>query len=136
MVKWVREKAELEFDQEGKCIRAIGFTQDITSLKTSEQELRNSENRLKDIINNMGDWVWEINNENKYTYVSETVSKILGYSPEELLGKTPFDLMPKEEKEKVREYFLKLSASSKPIVDLKNWNLDKNGNLICLLTNQ
>jgi PAS domain S-box-containing protein len=135
IVKWVREKAELEFDQEGKCIGAIGFTQDITSRKSSEQELRDSENRLKDIINNMGDWVWEINNENQYTYVSESVSKILGYSPDELLGKTPFDLMPEEEREKFRSIFFKLCDQSKPIVDLENWNLAKNGNLICLLTN-
>ncbi len=38
-VKWVREKAEIEFDTEGKAIRAIGFTQDITERKRSENEL-------------------------------------------------------------------------------------------------
>jgi two-component system, cell cycle sensor histidine kinase and response regulator CckA len=37
-VKWVREKAELEFDLQGNCVRGIGFTQDITELKQAEEE--------------------------------------------------------------------------------------------------
>ena len=38
-VKWVREKARLEYDDQGKCIRAIGVTQDITAHKSAEQLL-------------------------------------------------------------------------------------------------
>jgi signal transduction histidine kinase len=37
-VKWVREKAELDFDDEGKCIRGTGFTQDITDRKQAEKQ--------------------------------------------------------------------------------------------------
>jgi PAS domain S-box-containing protein len=35
-VKWVREKAELKFNEKNECIKGIGFTQDITELKGSE----------------------------------------------------------------------------------------------------
>ncbi len=37
-VKCVREKADVEFDKEGNCIRAIGFTQDITERKRAEEQ--------------------------------------------------------------------------------------------------
>lgn len=37
-VKWVREKAELELDYGGRCIRATGFTQDITVRKETEKQ--------------------------------------------------------------------------------------------------
>jgi len=37
-IKWLREKAELEFDAKGKPIKAIGFTQDITERKQAEEE--------------------------------------------------------------------------------------------------
>ena len=47
-VKWLREKADLVFDDEGKCVRGTGFTQDITVSELSEQNLRNSERRLKE----------------------------------------------------------------------------------------
>ncbi|NQV02666.1 MAG: response regulator [Bacteroidia bacterium] len=39
-VKWIREKADIEFDPEGNPINAIGFTQDITEQKQAEAELR------------------------------------------------------------------------------------------------
>ncbi len=35
-IKWVREKAEIEFDDAGKPLIAIGLTQDITEIKTTE----------------------------------------------------------------------------------------------------
>jgi PAS domain S-box-containing protein len=37
-VKWVREKAELEFNEKDECVRGKGFTQDITELKQAEEE--------------------------------------------------------------------------------------------------
>jgi PAS domain S-box-containing protein len=39
-VKWVREKAYLEFDDKGKPLGGFGITQDITSRKQAEEELR------------------------------------------------------------------------------------------------
>ena len=39
-VKWVREKAELFFNDSGEVVRAIGVTQDITYRKQAENELR------------------------------------------------------------------------------------------------
>ena len=38
-VKWVREKADIEFDPEGNPVIAIGFTQDITDRKKAEEEI-------------------------------------------------------------------------------------------------
>ena len=38
-VKWIRDKAELFFNDEGKVIRAIGVTQDITERKLAEEQL-------------------------------------------------------------------------------------------------
>lgn len=40
IIKWVREKAELEFDEQGNCLRGTGFTQDITERKKVEETLR------------------------------------------------------------------------------------------------
>lgn len=39
-VKWLREKADITFDENGKAIVAIGVTQDITERKVTEQELQ------------------------------------------------------------------------------------------------
>jgi PAS domain S-box-containing protein len=46
---WVREKADVEFDEEGVAIKAIGFTQDITESKQAEEELEKEKNNLKEV---------------------------------------------------------------------------------------
>ena len=42
-VKWVREKAYLEYDEAGELLGGFGITQDITELKLAEQALRESD---------------------------------------------------------------------------------------------
>ena len=83
----------------------------------------------------MADWIWETDRQGRYTFASETVERILGYKPEDLIGKTPFDLMPEDEAKINRILFRQIFAEKKPIVDLENWTLTKEGKRVCLLTN-
>jgi PAS domain S-box-containing protein len=46
-VKWVREKAELAFDDEGRATRGVGITQDITVQKAVTEEIAANQARLK-----------------------------------------------------------------------------------------
>jgi PAS domain S-box-containing protein len=61
-VKWVREKAELEFDGEGNLLGGFGITQDISDIKAAEQALRDSEERfqLAAEIGHLGTWDWNV----------------------------------------------------------------------------
>ena len=52
-VKWVRKKADIEFDTEGKAIIAIGFTQDLTGLKKIQDSLKESEKKYQTIMESM-----------------------------------------------------------------------------------
>ncbi len=101
-----------------------------------EQALRQeSEKRLQDIAHSMADWIWETDQHNRYVFSSTGASHILGYDPKEMLGKTPFDLMPPEEAQRVKPIFQKIASAKAPIKDLENWALNKDGERVCLLTN-
>ena len=50
-VKWVREKADIEYDSTGNPVSAIGFTQDINERKQSEKELHESVEKYRVIFN-------------------------------------------------------------------------------------
>lgn len=103
--------------------------------KQTEEAVRKNEERLRDIMSNMADWVWEVDKHGVYTYSSSKVSDILGIPAEEVIGKTPFDFMSPEEAERVAAIFSKITATKEPIKDFENWNIGKNGNKVCLLTN-
>ena len=62
----------------------------------SEAALRESEGKLRRLVELTSDWVWEVDEDFTYTYASERVRDILGYLPEEVVGKTPFDFLATE----------------------------------------
>ncbi|MFH2002970.1 MAG: PAS domain S-box protein, partial [Planctomycetota bacterium] len=107
---------------------------DITEQKEKEAYARKVQRRFRDVALHSADWIWEVDANGCYTYVSDRSEEILGYTSEELLGKSPFDLMLPEERERVGRIFIEIVQSRKPIVDLENWNLKKDGTKICLLT--
>ncbi len=46
-IKWVREKAELEFNDKGECVRGTGVAQDVTERKQTENEKKSLEAQLQ-----------------------------------------------------------------------------------------
>ncbi len=97
--------------------------------------LQLSEERNLSIIHSTSDWIWEIDKFGKYCYCSDRIEKILGYTANEIIGKTPFDLMPREEGVRIKEIYISLVEKKSSIIDLENWNIHKDGHKVCLLTN-
>lgn len=60
----------------------------------SRSALAESEKRFRDVVNSFDEFVWEVNLDGKYTYISNRVEAILGYTPAELIGTYTYDLMP------------------------------------------
>ncbi len=124
-----------ERDETGAVVRSLSVLVDVTEKKKAEEALRKSEERLRNVALTSGDWIWQVDAQGRYVYTSESVERILGYTPEELYGASPFDFMTEGHVEWVREQFKNLLAERRPIVDLENWNQTKYGRRLCLLTN-
>jgi diguanylate cyclase (GGDEF)-like protein/PAS domain S-box-containing protein len=90
-------------------------------------QLSASEQRFRDIAHVSGDWIWELNAQGRYTYVSEGVTAMLGYAPDEVVGRTPFDFMSAGEVQAVGKAFADIAAGKKPFSDLENVVLGKDG---------
>ncbi|MBI3391921.1 MAG: PAS domain S-box protein [Nitrospirae bacterium] len=96
--------------------------------------LAESEERFRNLVESTSDWVWEVNEDGFYTYASPKVRDLLGYEPEEVIGKTPFDLMPPEEASRVAEIFSRVAACREPFASLENVNRRRDGRLVVLET--
>jgi len=118
----------------GAMLGVVLVFRDVSARLMAEKALRQSEKRFRDIAEISADWIWEVDSEGSFTYASENVRDLLGYPAEELIGKTPFDLMPPEEALRVRAEFNAIVARRVPFRDLDNLNRRKDGSLCHVLS--
>ncbi|MBF0358793.1 MAG: response regulator [Magnetococcales bacterium] len=79
--------------------------QKLINRKRLDQALRESSNRFFDIVNLTSDMICEIDLKGNLSYVSIGVQKVLGYLPEDLIGrKSCFDLIGQDSYRKYRYY--------------------------------
>jgi PAS domain S-box-containing protein len=112
----------------------IGMGIDIAARKRAEEKLKESEEKFRSLIESTSDWIWEIDVNGVYTYSSPKVTDILGYEPEEIMGKTPFDLMPPEEAARLAPRFASITRERGLIQRLENRNVHKTGRPVVLET--
>lgn len=93
-----------------------------------------SERKFRDLVENSADWIWEIDAEGVYTYSSPQSERILGYKPEEIVGRTPFDFMPEEEARRVALLFREYTRLHQPFSGLENVNRTRDGRIVTLET--
>jgi diguanylate cyclase (GGDEF)-like protein/PAS domain S-box-containing protein len=107
---------------------------DISKIKEFENESELNRKRFEEIASISSDWVWEVDKNGIYTYVSPRVKDFLGYEADEIIGTTPFDLMSEEEAKRVGELFLEYVKEQKPFKNLENRNIHKDGSEVILHT--
>jgi len=90
-VKWVREKAYLEFDNENRIVGGFGITQDISERKLAEEALRRSEERYRLLAETMLQGVVHQDGDGTIIAMNQAAENILGKSREEFLNITSVD---------------------------------------------
>ena len=103
-----------------------------------EETIREKEKavgKYQDLMDSLIGWAWEINKDGVYTFCSKNVSDVLGYKPNELIGKSFFYSMPTKDAKKFKQVFSEASKKAKEINQFENWNVCKNGKKVFLVTN-
>ncbi len=104
-------------------------------VKIRTKELALSEGKLRGMVETINDLIWEVDADLKYVYVSPLAKEILGYEPEELIGKTIFDLMPEGDAQKLKETLQEIGYSKRRFSNLERNTIHKSGKHIILETN-
>jgi diguanylate cyclase (GGDEF)-like protein/PAS domain S-box-containing protein len=91
------------YDQYGDIIGVGGISTEITERKQMEATLRESEEKYRLLSENSRDMICLHDPDGTYRYVSQGVQDLLGYTPDELLGTSPYDLFHPEDWERIRQ---------------------------------
>ena len=99
-----------------------------------ELALRDSEARLQDLALTTADWLWEVDASGRYTACSDRVTDVLGYTADEIIGHTPFDLMVEEDIATIGPEFERMIREREGCSELRNRNRHKDGHEVVVLT--
>ncbi len=100
----------------------------------AQEELRKSEGRFQDIAANTGEWIWEINSDGSYTYSSPGVEKVLGYKPQDVLGKYFYDFFIPAERDQLKKTAFEVFSQKSNFQNFVSQNIHKDGHTIILET--
>jgi PAS domain S-box-containing protein len=113
---WVNARAISLIDEKGKFIGFLGTVIDITALKTAQYKLGESEKLYRLLATNSKDLItlYRADSDATRVFVSPSVKDILGYSPEELIGKSPFDIIVDDDVKRMQAETHQVTLSGRP----------------------
>ncbi|HEX8616994.1 MAG TPA: PAS domain S-box protein [Thermoanaerobaculia bacterium] len=92
-----------EGDSSGMTFTA--FISDITERRRAEEERIASVAKFRALVEHTYDVIYLCDGDGRFTYVSPAITRVLGYPPEELLGRRPLDFVHPDDREHVAGRF-------------------------------
>lgn len=123
----VRVKGAFELESLSE---SINFMSD--SICEHLNRLEASEKRFRDLTESTSDFIWEMDENGAYTYASPKIKDLLGYQPQEVIGKTFFEFVVREEVDNAAAAFKAVSTPQKSFSGLVNKYLHKDGKVVVL----
>ncbi len=115
-VLWGHLSTSLVRDADGTPLYLLSQIQDITERKRAEEALRESEEKYRELVENIKEAIFEVDTSGRVTYFSPAVEKATGYRPSALIGRSLTELIHPDDLASVLEAWEKgLSGNPQPV---------------------
>jgi sigma-B regulation protein RsbU (phosphoserine phosphatase) len=114
-VIWISENCRAVRDARGNLLYYEGTVEDITHGRQTEADLRNSESLYHSLVETMPQGVFRRDAQGRFTFANRTYCKYHHVKSEDIIGKTDFDLYPKEAAEKYWHDDLKIMEKGETV---------------------
>jgi diguanylate cyclase (GGDEF)-like protein/PAS domain S-box-containing protein len=125
-VVWLRDIVHVAVES-GVPTQLFGVMIDITERKETERKLRESEERFRSLVQNASDLITILEKDGTIRYESPATERILGYRPEERIGKNAFDYLHPDDADRAKATFadaLDNPAEVRPPVEFRLYHKD------------
>ncbi len=99
----------------GKCRGFRGIVRDVTERVTTEQALKESESKYRNILEGIEEGYYETDLNGRYTFMNDSMCRITGFSREEMTGMSYRSCMDEENARRVFEAFTQVFTSGEPM---------------------
>jgi PAS domain S-box-containing protein len=135
-IKWVDHRARIVVDECNGSMHVLLNAMDITEKKLADEALQQSKERLDQLAEQSRTIAWEIDAHGLFTYFSHVAENILGYTPEEVIGKLHFyDLHPESGREEFKMAAFAIFEQKNQFLNLINVLQTKDGRQLWVSTN-
>jgi PAS domain S-box-containing protein len=132
-IKWINLKGNVVLDEKNQPILAAGTMQEITERKLVEEKLFEANRNYRLVTENSNDVIWVLNiATERFTFISPSVKKLLGFSVEEMILKSLADILAAESYQKVKTLlvnsapdFRKGNPATSFVLELDQYRKDK-----------
>ncbi|SDG35260.1 PAS domain-containing protein [Desulfosporosinus hippei] len=127
---WVHEKVRHEFDASGLPVRSYGVIQDITQRKLSELKLKESEEKFKELAENLGEVIY-IQQNGQFVYISSAYERVTGKTCQSMYENplSYIDSIHPEDKDRIVKVRLEDKYISKGLFDEQYRIIQPDGNI-------
>ena len=123
------ESAAVSYLERGRLVQQT-VLRDVSEQRKAREALAEREQRFRDVLEASGEYVWETDPAWRYTFLSERIESVLGYSRHEMLGRTPREFMPLGDAKATDEWFGRNVAKQSAFRDLLHRSITKSGRVI------
>ena len=94
--RWAIDAGNPRFAEDGEYLGFVGSVLDITERKAAEESLRGTEARLRRLVETAAEGIWIVDADGATTYVNQRMAAMLGYRPDDMVGRRPTDFTADE----------------------------------------
>lgn len=119
-------------DKEWRLTNVVVHCRDVTSRKEYADDLARSEQRFRDFADSSADWLWEVDSDLNFSYVSPGIKSTLGFNSDAMIGRSKLDVLFSNAKDATRELMDSRLQRHQPYRDLEFWTRSREGEDMCL----
>jgi len=114
-VVWLRNLVHVVRNAQGQAQHLRGLMLDVSDRKRAGEALRLSEEKFRDLVENLSDVIFAVDRDGVITYVSPVAEALGGYRPSELIGRPFWEFIDPDDRPKLMRGFERaLSGAQTP----------------------